>query len=104
PPAQTGFDAKGEIWWRVELIAQSPHPNGAEQLTARGIVGNKPGIIGATPGIDVARELRACDSLPWRSAFGRVERLIQYLPQDWFIRGCERANNVIHSIEDWRLW
>src|SRR4030095_5823079 len=98
-PAQTRFDAKGEIWWRVRLIAQSPNPNGTEQLTALCVMRNESGIIRATPAVDVARELRTLHGVPWRSALGRVKRLIQHLPQNRLIRGCEPANLVIHSIE-----
>jgi hypothetical protein len=57
------------------------------------------GVIRTTPAVDVPGELRTLDSVLGWSALGCVERLIQYLPQDWFIRGCELANCVVHGIE-----
>src|SRR6266498_5386278 len=87
-PAQTGFDNKGEFRWRIRLIAQSPNPNGTEQFTAPSVVRDKAGIPRTTPTGDITRELRTFHSVPWRSALGCMERLIQHLPQDRFIRSC----------------
>ncbi len=68
----------------------------ADQLTVPCVMRDEADIVGVAPAFDIPRELGPPHDLPRRAALGRVERLIQHLPQDWFIRSCESANHVIH--------
>src|SRR5438046_1677253 len=81
-------------------------PNRAEQLILLlGIVGDKAGIACTAPTLHVASKLRPPQDVSrWCSlALGRLQALIQRLPENWFIRSCERPNRIIHSIKSPRV-
>src|SRR5437762_13754431 len=81
-------------------------PNRAEQLILLlGIVGDKAGIACTAPPPHVASNLRSPHDVSrlCSLALGRVQTLIQRLPENWFIRSCERPNRIIHSIKSPRF-
>src|SRR6266446_5702301 len=105
-PAMVRFHGEGEfrcgLHFASMLSCRYAQPNCAEHLIVLlGVIGDKAGVACAAPTLHVVSKLRPSHDVSRRCslAFSCLQALIQRLPENWFIRSCERPNHIIHSIK-----
>jgi PEP-CTERM motif len=95
-PAMTALHREGETRHRV--VGKHAQPNGAEGPIGLGLVREKAVVPGPPPALDVTSEFRLPGKFVCARGLGldRLQGLIEHFPENWFVFGGERSNQVIH--------